>query len=131
MNKPIRKTYLKHTPTFSTYSNKTICTLQCELTFTNKFLKKSKINIKTDTINFIVQGEAYYNKDDVYDFKIGKSIALSRAKIKAYQKAYRIYNKMLDDLLTLESGLINVLSNNNAEILHEKEHIKNTLKKYL
>lgn len=128
MSNLIKKTYLKHTPSFSVYENKTICTLQCELTFTSKFLKKTKINIENKNVNFIVQGESYYNKNDVYDLKLGKTLALSRAKIKAYKEAYKIYNKMLTDILALESDLIEVLTNNKVEIAHEREHIKHTLK---
>lgn len=72
----------------------------------------------------IVQGVAKCSLEDTFNEKIGKQIALSKAKIKAYNKMQNFYNNIYYNLKKAMKDVDYVYTNNLKAELNEDKHLK-------
>lgn len=72
----------------------------------------------------VVQGVAKCNLEDTFNEKIGKQIALSKAKIKAYNKMKNFYNNIYYNLKKAMEDVDYVYTNNLKAELNENKHLK-------
>lgn len=68
-------------------------------------------------------GNAKCNKEDKFDFEIGRKIALARAESKAYKVNKKICNDMINDYTNKLKELIPFKDKAIACIEHNKEYI--------
>lgn len=113
-----------------------ICELKCDLqlekhpawlVISPSMWKKKFPNISWDSA-FTVRAKARCNNLDTFDEKKGKMIAESRAKLKMYSIAERLYSCVSDTLEDLDRKVVNSIAACATEKQCEEMHIKELTK---
>lgn len=133
-----RKTYLKCEPKYIVKKEEgmVICVLKCDMNLyahpcfnVMTYNKHRKIlpNVTTDG-RFTVTAVTKCHKDDIFNEIKGKRIAESKAKVKAFNVASKVYNAYVKDL----EGYAKILTENMGNCLivmdEEIEHFNNLKK---
>lgn len=103
-----RVTFLKTTYNCDITNRVVVCTIVCEISDPEyKFsdgITNSKHLSNKNMYRFIVKGKARAHINDPWNETIGKRLAESRARLKAYEKAAKIW----DDIRTYYGNLDNI-----------------------
>ena len=69
-------------------------------------------------------GKATCNKDDKFDFEIGKRVALAKAELKLHKKIKSLIESTRNNLVDYVEELDNYITFTNKQIEHNTEYLK-------